>query len=61
MSLKDEGFRFIVRKRMDGTVDLACWLETFAVRPGDVDATDMEDDEFERLMRAGNAETHESR
>ena len=47
--LLDAGFRFIVR-RTNGVVTLATWLEPHLVQPGDVDCTDMTDDEFDAEM-----------
>lgn len=46
MSLPDDGFRFV---RRDG---IWSWMHPNLVRPTDFDATDMSDEEFERMIEA---------
>lgn len=46
-TLADQGFRLVIRRK-GGVIVLATWLERHAMLPGDVDCTDMNDDEFER-------------
>jgi hypothetical protein len=47
MSLKDEGFRFVIR---GGSAD---WVHPSLVQCGDVDATDLSDEEFEYALGEG--------
>lgn len=47
MSLQDQGFRFVVRP---SELDRALWLHPADMKPGDIDCTDMGDEEFEALI-----------
>lgn len=43
------GYRFVVRDRE------ALWVHHLEMRPGDIDATDMSDEELLRLVEGGDA------
>lgn len=45
-TLKDQGFRFI--RRGEGVFN---WVHPAELKPGDLDCTDMSDDEFEAAVR----------
>lgn len=49
-NLKDVGFRFV--RRQDGSFN---WTHPLEVSPGDVDCTEMSDEEFERFVLEGAA------
>lgn len=50
MSLQEQGFRYVLR----GAAGL--WVHPANMKPGDVDCTDMDDDEFEAAVMATNGE-----
>lgn len=54
MSLLAEGFRFIHRTSIGFT-----WMHPSAVKAGDLDCTDMSDEEFERTVSQSDAPTAE--
>lgn len=49
MSLQDQGFRFILRP-VDGRVD-GWWTHPLDVKPGGLDCTDMDDEQFAHEVR----------
>jgi hypothetical protein len=49
-SLADAGLRLVIRKR-EHTVVLCTWLEPLLMQPGDIDCTDMTDEQFEDVLR----------
>lgn len=51
-TLKDAGFRFICRRVFGCRPDYK-WVHPASLRPGDVDCTDMGDEEFARFVQAG--------
>lgn len=57
MSLKDERFRFVCRN------DKFLWVHKAEMRDGDIDCTDMPEDEFVELVKekiTGYSATHDS-
>ena len=54
MSLRDEGFRYVHRTGWGFT-----WMHPGAVEAGDLDCTDMSDEEFERTVRENDDPTAE--
>ena len=54
MSLRAEGFRFVHRAGLGFT-----WMHPGAVEAGDLDCTDMSDEEFERTVRENDDPTAE--
>ena len=54
MSLRAEGFRFVHRAGLGFT-----WMHPGTVEAGDLDCTDMSDEEFERTVRENDDPTAE--
>ena len=50
MNLQEQGFRYVLRGA-DGR-----WVHPWAMKPGDVDCTDMSDEEFEAAVEASTGE-----
>lgn len=48
MNLQDQGYRYIYRH--SAHPDCGIWIRPEFIQPGDVDCTDMADDDFEALI-----------
>lgn len=48
MNLQDQGFRYIYRR--SAHPDCGIWIRPEFIKPGDVDCTDMSDDDFEAMV-----------
>lgn len=49
MNLQEQGFRYVYRR--SARPDCGIWIQPEFVKPGDVDCTDMSDDDFDALLR----------